>query len=143
MAVCPNCGTSLETVIATEAEPPLTESAAVEIARINADRDLQLARLQAAASAATDEALVAAVEVNGETATDIAEIELEAAVQPEDIGEAVADAIEDSEPPVTVIGDGDVNTGDEIVPLPDNEPNADPEPTDDEPSRGHWLTRSL
>lgn len=143
MALCPNCGTALETVIATDSEPPTTESAAVEIARINAERDIALARMNAAASAATDEALVAATVVNSETATEIAEIDAEAAIQPGEIGNAVADAIEDTPPAVTVVGDGDVNTGDEIQPLADSEPNGEPEPTDDEPTRGHWLTRSM
>lgn len=146
MGICPNCGTALDVIESVGEGAPVSEEAAVAIARINADRDIALARMQNAASAAMDSHFeeVAVIEADAETeqtqilADALAE---EAAIQPEEIGEAVATAIEDA-PPVTVIGDGDVTTGDEIQPLPDTEPEGD-NPNDDAPTQGHWLTKNF
>jgi hypothetical protein len=119
-----------------------TPDAAVEIARINADRDIALKRMEVASEASAVEVLAEATLDSNDTAEVIAEIDAEAEVQPEEIAAVVADAVaNDDEPDVVIVGDGnDVEAGEMIEPLPD----AIEEPTEDsEPSKDHWLTRSF
>lgn len=147
MGICPNCGTALDVIESVGEGAPVSEEAAVAIARINADRDIALARMQNAASAAMDSHIEEVVTIEADAETEQTQILAdalaeEAAVQPEDIGDAVADAIEDSTPAVTVIGDGTVDTGDEIQPLPDTEESGE-DVSDEAPTQPHWLQKKI
>lgn len=141
---CPSCGSELEVVVAAEGVAATSEDAAVEIARINAKRDIDLARMAVASSATETNALQ---EVATEAiASDIVIADTEAEValeQPALIGEAIADVVEAVEPATTVIGNGDVTSGDEIVPLQDAVPPAEDESEEDAPAKQHWMTKNF
>lgn len=90
---CPECGL-------VHSVPERGESEAVRIARINADRDVEVARLQRAETRLETEAALAAVEVVTEGEAEIAEIEAESGVE---AAEAVADALAPPEPEPQIV----------------------------------------
>jgi hypothetical protein len=108
MRYCPDCGTGHD----CESETGTRTDPGVEIARINADRDVAVARLQARQAREELETVeaVAEVQADAEVEAAVAEAEIvgaaiEAGIEPEpepviiDAPEAIADAEPDDAPP--------------------------------------------
>lgn len=124
MAFCPGCGTDLEAPFAAAAATEVG-SDEVRIAKINADRDVEVARINASLQRSELETAetIAEVEAEAQVATAEAEAEVIAAVISETGGQGDEP---DDPPPAPVIVDND--------PPPD-EPDAPPlaEPSEPEP----------
>ena len=130
---CPHCGNETELVIGAGPAIAETVSAEVEIARINAERDIAVAKITARQDRDWNETRVAVAEV--ETEATVAAAEVEAGI----IAAAVASDPEPEPEPIDIVAPAivsDVDTDIEDAP-PENEGSPVPE-TKSKTSFGMW-----
>lgn len=125
MRYCPDCGTPHE----CEAQAAVAgDDAAVKIARIQAERDVTLAKLGARQAAGERETIEAITETEAETAVDVAIAE--AVVADTILGAQLAGATEEPEPLVIEAPPVQVNTDVDTEELPPAAASPAPEPAE-------------